>query len=101
MRRSLLARAIQLASFLLFPLGVLFFTATVRGQSPSDPNVAPRSDSAQLPATPPAPASSTSAASSESEVSSQDTAATFKVRVNLVLVRVVVRDAAGNVVADL
>jgi VWFA-related protein len=101
MRRSSLARAIRRAPLRFFLLGLCLDTATVRGQSPSDPNVAPRSDPAQLPATPPAPASSTSAASSESEVSSQDTAATFKVRVNLVLVRVVVRDAAGNVVADL
>ena len=36
-----------------------------------------------------------------SELSSQDHPATFKVRVNLVLVRVVVRDAQGKVVPDL
>ena len=36
-----------------------------------------------------------------SEVTSRDTAATFKVRVNLVLVRVVVRDALGKVVTGL
>src|SRR5690242_6409998 len=35
------------------------------------------------------------------EVSSRDTPATFKVRVNNVLVRVVVRDAKGRVVPDL
>jgi VWFA-related protein len=35
------------------------------------------------------------------EVSSRDTPTTFKVRVNLVLVRVVVRDAAGKVVSGL
>lgn len=35
------------------------------------------------------------------EVSSRDTPATFKVRVNLVLVRVVVRDAQGKVVSNL
>jgi VWFA-related protein len=43
---------------------------------------------------PPAPAQN-------EEVSSQDTPATFKVRVNLVLVRVVVRDAHGKIVANL
>ncbi|HKW57924.1 MAG TPA: VWA domain-containing protein [Candidatus Acidoferrum sp.] len=35
------------------------------------------------------------------ELSSRDTAPTFKVRVNLVLVRVVVRDAQGRIVPDL
>jgi hypothetical protein len=35
------------------------------------------------------------------EVSTRDTAATFRVRVNLVQVRVVVRDEHGNVVPDL
>src|SRR5215471_14570422 len=35
------------------------------------------------------------------EVSSQDTSATFKVRVNNVLVRVVVRDSQGKVVGNL
>jgi VWFA-related protein len=37
----------------------------------------------------------------EEEVSTRDTAATFKVRVNLVLVRVVVRDDKGKVVTNL
>jgi VWFA-related protein len=103
MRRSLLARAIQFALLLLFPVGLPFFTAPARGQAPPDPKIAPRADSAQAsPGTPaPTPASSTNAASSEVEVSSQDTSATFKVRVNLVLVRVVVRDGAGNVVPSL
>ena len=39
--------------------------------------------------------------SDASEVTSRDTPATFKVRVNLVLVRAVVRDAQGNVVTGL
>jgi VWFA-related protein len=103
MRRSSLARAIRRAPLRFFLLGLCFDTATVRGQSPSDPNIAPRLDSAQSPptVTPPAPGSSSNAGSSESEVSSQDTAPAFKVRVNLVLVRVVIRDAAGNVVPNL
>jgi VWFA-related protein len=52
--------------------------------------------------TEPAPAQSTppSATNSE-EVTSRDTPATFKVRVNLVLVRAVVRDSQGNVVTGL
>jgi len=54
----------------------------------------------------PAPGASASGASSigsspGEEVSSRDTPPTFKVRVNLVLVRVVVRDARGNVVPNL
>src|SRR5882762_1127757 len=35
------------------------------------------------------------------EVSSRDTPTTFKVRVNLVLVRVVIRDASGKVISGL
>src|SRR3984893_4975250 len=45
---------------------------------------------------PPAPA-----AGSNEEVSSRDTPTTFKVRVNLVLVRVVVRDQQGKIVSNL
>src|SRR6266478_1770350 len=46
----------------------------------------------------PAPAS---AAGPNEEVSSRDTPTTFKVRVNLVLVRVVVRDQQGKIVSNL
>jgi VWFA-related protein len=53
-----------------------------------------QTDSTQ--AKPPASNSSETA-----EVSSRDAAPTFKVRVNLVLVHVVVRDAAGKVIQDL
>src|ERR1700674_4928761 len=41
------------------------------------------------------------AASQNEEVSSRDTPTTFKVRVNLVLVRVVVRDRQGKIVPNL
>jgi len=67
--------------------------------------------SAQTPTPPPpqqeAPAKSDStakpppAAGPNEEVSSHDTATTFKVRVNLVLVRVVVRDSQGKIVPNL
>jgi VWFA-related protein len=61
------------------------------------------------PATPPqdAPAKTDStakpppASAQNEEVSSHDTPTTFKVRVNLVLVRVVVRDAHGKIVSNL
>ena len=49
----------------------------------------------------PAPQPSDQVPGNNSELSSQDHAATFKVRVNLVLVRVVVRDAQGKVVPNL
>src|SRR6267143_2429396 len=51
-------------------------------------------DAATKPAQPPPPNDS-------QEVSSRDTPTTFKVRVNLVLVRVVIRDASGKVISGL
>jgi VWFA-related protein len=47
------------------------------------------------------PQAAPSSQNNAEEVSTRDTAATFKVRVNLVLVRVVVRDAKGQVVTNL
>src|SRR6266852_3460110 len=62
---------------------------------PSPPQDAPaKTDSNATPA----PAS---AAGQNEEVSSHDTPTTFKVRVNLVLVRVVVRDSQGKIVSNL
>src|SRR5467141_2223448 len=62
---------------------------------PSQPQDAPaKPDSTAVPA--PAPATG-----QNEEVSSRDTPTTFKVRVNLVLVRVVVRDSQGKVVNGL
>src|SRR5712692_387858 len=67
--------------------------------------------SAQTPASPSPPqdapaktdstANSPPAAGQNEEVSSHDTPTTFKVRVNLVLVRVVVRDSRGKILSDL
>ena len=74
----------------------LFFQLT-RAQTPSPPpaqETPPKDDSAAKPtAAPPA--------ADQPEVTSQDTPTTFKVRVNLVLVRVVVRDAQGKIVPNL
>src|ERR1700687_5240861 len=50
--------------------------------------------------TPPAPAAQTPG-NQAAEVSTRDTPPTFRVRVNLVLVRVVVRDSSGKVVSSL
>ena len=78
-----------LTSRLLFSL--LFSMAPLCAQAPSDQNAPP----------PPPQAGSGSSSSGSAEVSSRDTPPTFKVRVNLVLVRVVVRDAQGNIVPNL
>jgi VWFA-related protein len=63
---------------------------TAAPQAPTPTPVPPNSNDAQ-----------SKSSGNESEVSSQDTAATFKVRVNLVLVRVVVRDSQGRIIPDL
>src|SRR5437879_3372004 len=57
----------------------------------------PKPDTQSPAAHAPAPAS----ANETSEVSTRDTPPTFRVRVNLVLVRVVVRDAKGQIVPNL
>ncbi len=56
---------------------------------------------AALPQDAPAKPAQTQAAADAAEVSSRDAPTTFKVHVNLVLVRVVVRDAQGKVVPNL
>jgi VWFA-related protein len=73
--------------------------ASVRAQTPTPPDPPPASPSAESPREPGKPQAP--AASDNAEVSSHDTAPTFKVRVNLVLVRVVVRDQQGKVVPNL
>src|SRR5260370_2353207 len=86
-----------------FSLVVLFLCLSIFGnrlyaQTPP-PAPPPQDTSGTTDSTPksaPAPASGDS-----QEVSSRDTPTTFKVRVNLVLVRVVVRDAQGKVVPGL
>src|SRR5580692_2862118 len=72
----------------------------VRAQTPPPPDAPPAaSPTVQTPAEPAKPQAS--AANDNAEVSSRDTAPTFRVRVNLVLVRVVVRDQQGKVVPNL
>jgi VWFA-related protein len=85
---------------LVLTLGLTLSAGSLRAQSPPDPNPAPKTDAA-TPAPSPTPPDSGGNSTSGSEVSSHDTAATFKVRVNLVQVRVVVRDSQGNVVPNL
>jgi len=74
-------------------------TAQVRAQTPTSPDP-PAAGTAQTPA-PAEPAKPQAPANDSAEVSSHDTAPTFRVRVNLVLVRVVVRDSQGKVVPNL
>ena len=68
-------------------------------QTPA-PTGQPSQDAAPKEDSPVKPASSPPAAD-QPEVASQDTPATFKVRVNLVLVHVVVRDANGKAIPNL
>jgi VWFA-related protein len=102
-KRSVQVRFDRRASGLLLILGLTLCAASVRAQTPPDSPAISRPDS--VPATPqeqsPAPANPGSGAASGTEVSSRDTAPTFKVRVNLVLVRVVVRDSQGDIVPNL
>jgi VWFA-related protein len=79
--------------FLQLLLAASCAAAPIRAQDP-----APKTEAPAQPGTaqPPAPANE-----SASEVSTRDTPPTFRVRVNLVLVRVVVRDNAGKVVTNL
>ena len=74
--------------------------ASVCAQTPPPPDVPPAASApAQTPAEPAKPQAPS--ANDNGELSSRDTAPTFKVRVNLVLVRVVVRDQQGKVVPNL
>jgi VWFA-related protein len=74
-------------------------TAQEAPAKPETPQAATPANATPVPAAQ-SPAASTPANDS-SEVSTRDTPPTFRVRVNLVLVRVVVRDATGKVVTNL
>jgi VWFA-related protein len=87
------ARRVSCLPFLL--LLTLLPCGMLRAQSSTGQGSPPQSEPARA-----APAQ-TSPSNENAEVSSRDTPATFKVRVNLVLVRAVVRDAQGNVVGNL
>jgi VWFA-related protein len=74
--------------------------ATQAGQSSPAKSDAPNS-STQTQATKGAAQTPARNGAPPAEVTSQDTGTTFKVRVNLVMVRVVVRDAKGQIVSNL
>ena len=86
-----LTLAVLLCSSLMYVEGLAAQTPT---PPPATPGQSAKTDTAPQPAASPAP-------SENQEVSSRDTPATFKLRVNMVLVRVVVRDAKGKVVPSL
>jgi VWFA-related protein len=65
------------------------------------PTVSTSGDSSQSPAQPASPDTKPSTDANSAELTTHDTAPTFKVRVNEVLVRVVVRDPSGKVITDL
>src|SRR5712675_413016 len=84
---------------LLGALLAVFFAACQAQAQDAPAKAETQAPAAQTPAAP-APASPTPA-NDTTEVSTRDTPPTFRVRVNLVLVRVVVRDSSGKVVTSL
>jgi VWFA-related protein len=95
---SLLFPGFRRIRLIIFACCLTFWGNRLSAQTPSSPptpqDAPAKTDSTPTPATAPA-------AGANEEVSSHDTPATFKVRVNLVLVRVVVRDSHGKVVPNL
>jgi VWFA-related protein len=89
---------------------LLIFCSVLDAQNPPAPDAAPAPPPTATPApdaqeetvkADPAKSTNLHQPSDNSELVTQDSPATFKVRVNLVLVRVVVRDAHGQVVPNL
>ena len=101
MFRSLSSPGSKFLPLAILACSAFFCVHSLFAQDPPPPVPTP-------PANPPAATQDSAAKSSQEsparevqEVSSQDTPATFKVRVNNVLVRVVVRDSQGKVIPNL
>lgn len=90
---------LRVASSFLLGCFLAILAAPLHAQTPPPQDPPPATNNTQSTAQPAKPQESP--ASENAEMSSRDTAPTFKVRVNLVLVRVVVRDPKGNIVPDL
>jgi len=98
MSYSLLLPGFRRIRLIVFACCLTFWGNWLSAQTPASPP--PPQDAPTKTESTPTPAAAPSAGPNE-EVSSHDTPATFKVRVNLVLVRVVVRDSQGKVVSHL
>lgn len=97
MFRSLLSPGSKCLAFAILTSCSLIFVHPLLAQDPPSPTPPPATQE-----TPAKPAATEPAqAQPVQEVSTQDSPATFKVRVNNVLVRVVVRDSHGKVVPNL
>lgn len=94
---SRLLPVVRCLSSLVFLCCVSLFPTSLSAQTSAPPAPAQGARANSDSAAKPAPA----ATGHNQEVSSRDTLTTFKVRVNLVLVRVVVRDGQGKVVPNL
>jgi VWFA-related protein len=101
MRRFLPFTTIRQASFLVFLLALC--GNCISAQTPATPPEPAKPDAAAQTVPDKSGADATPAAEQrpKDEVSTHDTPATFKVRVNLVQVRAVVRDEKGNLVPNL
>src|SRR5712692_844925 len=95
MFHSLLLPGFRLIILIVFACCLSLSGNRVSAQTPAPPTP-PQDAPAKTDSTPSPPA-----ASQNEEVSSHETPTTFKVRVNLVLVRVVVRDSRGKIISDL
>src|SRR5258708_16885923 len=93
---SLLFSGFRLILFVVIACCLSISGNRLRAQTPETPSP-PRDTAAKTDST----AKSSPSAGPNEEVSSRDTPTTFKVRVNLVLVRVVVRDQQGRIVSNL
>ena len=95
---SRLRPGFQRTILVIFGCGLLVWCKGLSAQTPARPSQTQDPPAKPDSAAAPAPAPPTG---QNEEVSSHDTPTTFKVRVNLVLVRTVVRDAQGKVVPNL
>lgn len=93
------SRTFAAAAILILLPAALLFPSASNAQSQSAPPPSQTSAASSSPA--PQEAAKPAANSSNEEIVSTDVPTTFKVNVNLVLVRVVVRDANGKVVPNL
>jgi VWFA-related protein len=93
------SRCLAILAFLMAPA----ISALAQDSPPAAPAAPTQAPAPHANEKPPATPQDSSKPSDDakSEVSSHDTAATFKLRVNLVQVRVVVRDSGGNLVPGL